>query len=977
MRKISLHPSAQLAWAIANTEACLSVSAHIEPLHLFLAILKIVDEIFYEAAEKLNLSVDTVSQLTKMAAEGRRLIGMPTEEITRLRRSIQKALQPEATERPLRMLHRSPRCRDLFSQGARLAVEDQASALTFLHLLNATLLDPPPDIAKYLPAREAQKPALAWETRINEFVQRFKLTRITLVLTDMVDSMAIKRRYGDLESAKIFRAHDHLIREDLARVQEAREIKTIGDSFLLAFGSEEAAVRFALVVQFRLRNDRQLSRIPLKLRMGIYAGEILSKVIKDSRLSDPIFGITIDTTSRIASLATGDQVLTDRKVYEKTSAAIASNPLPGLQPVEWRCHGSYQLKGLESPVEIYEVGEIGKAAFVKPKASEKAAPAAAGPVAERTHPATPYLNRFSRDLTALAREGRLATVVGRSKEIKMLARYLQRTSKRNVIVIGDAGVGKTALVEGLAQQIVSKSAPDFLRALRIVQLTVADLIAGAKYRGDMEARIQRILQEAMADPYLVLFLDEIHLVMKSGGGEAPMDIANILKPALVGEDFRCIGATTTEEFERYIKNDTAFMRRFQVLRVGEPSQEHTLLICHEWARRIERIQEVIIEDVAIEAAVTLSARLIRERSLPDKAIDLLENAAAFVKVSSLTFRNRVPTKEPPRIGRQEIEVVLEEQYGISASASGALDTAKVESVLRAELVGQDEAITALVEALAALGTKKDDAPRPLGVFMFTGPTGIGKTFVAECIGRALFGADGRALGRFNMSEYKERHELARLIGAPPGFVGHEQQGAIFRFVETNPQGLILLDEMEKAHPEIQDYFLQIFDKGEATDSRGRTAHFRRHLFVMTCNVVAVGNTKPKIGFHAGEEKLPADQSKAVDVQLSQHFRREFLARVDRIIAFHSLTADDYRILLDRRLVAFAEQVEQQHETRLEITDAAKQPLCALCADQEEGARGFIRLFERIFVAALFDHIKTGPKQGVIRVGWGESRPVFS
>lgn len=778
MKRIEIHRSVQLAWAIANAEACLSGSLRIEPVHFLLAILKIIDDAFQQEAEELALPPEAIHVIASMGARCRAITGLSDDKITAARRGLHKVLFESGEPGQMRMLHRSEESRDLFQEAARRAIEAGSDELTLVHLLEAIMDSLPRDASPFFE----------------------------------------KRQVASLEKPT-----------------------------------------------------------PPSVKFWGAARELAQEPRSKSR-----------TTK------------------------------------------------------------------------------------------TPTLDAMGRDLTALAREGRLTPVVGRKAEITAIARYLQRTSKRNVILIGEAGVGKTAVVEGLAQRLVSESAPEFLHDLRIVQIGVADLVAGAKYRGDMEKRLQRIIAEATADPDLVLFFDEIHLVIKAGsGGDAPMDVANILKPALARDDFRCIGATTTEEFERHIKSDAAFMRRFQVLRVGEPSEEEALQICIEWARRIERIQQVVFDDEAITTSVALSARLIRGRSLPDKAIDLLENAAVFVKVSSLTFCTTVPTKEPPRIRRQQIEAVLEEQYGISVSASRALDTAKVASVLRAELVGQDEAITALVEALAALGTKKDDAPRPLGVFMFTGPTGVGKTFAAERIGRALFGADGRALGRFNMNEYKERHELARLIGAPPGFVGHEQQGAFFRFAEANPQGLILLDEMEKAHPEIQDYFLQIFDKGEATDSRGRAAHFRRHLFVMTCNVVAAGNTRPKIGFHAGEEKLPADQSKAVDVQLSQHFRREFLARVDRIVVFHSLTADDHRILLDRRLVALVEQVERQHETRLEITEAAKQHLCALCADQDEGARGFIRLLERIFVAALFDHIKTGPKQGVIRVGWAGSRPVFS
>jgi ATP-dependent Clp protease ATP-binding subunit ClpA len=564
-------------------------------------------------------------------------------------------------------------------------------------------------------------------------------------------------------------------------------------------------------------------------------------------------------------------------------------------------------------------------------------------------------------------------VIGRAHEKKMLARYLQRTSKRNVIIVGDAGVGKTAVVEGLAQRLVAADAPDFLRSLRIVQVNVADIIAGARYRGEMEERVQQIVEEVTSDPNLVLFLDEIHLVMKAGTGDgAPMDIANILKPALARDDFRCIGATTTEEFERYIKSDAAFLRRFQLLRVPEPSVEEALDICRGWARRIEQLQDVEIDDDAVAAAVTLSAQLIRGRALPDKAIDLLENAAAFVKVTSLSFNVAQMTKERPRVGRAEIEAVLEEQYGIAVRRADVLDLGRIERVLRAELIGQDEAIRAILESLGAARAREGARAAPLGVLLFVGPTGTGKTFAAECLARALFD-DGRgAFIRFNLSEFKERHELARLAGAPPGFIGHDQPGALFRFVEAHPQGLILLDEVEKAHPEIQDYFLQIFDKGEALDSRGRRADFRRHLFVMTSNLIGGGEAeRPRIGFDR-HEGAPQRQTAAPDDALRQYFRAEFLARIDRIVAFRTLARPDYETIFDQRIAALAAELEREG-VRLECATEVRNGVCQLYERPEEGVRGFLRLFERALVVPLREYLRANPDQKTVHVEWSNNR----
>ncbi|MCL4523608.1 MAG: AAA family ATPase [Acidobacteria bacterium] len=980
LRRQETHPSILVTWALANAEACLAGSSQIEPIHFFSAVLQILDDAYHQAAERVGLSTEQIRELSLLATEGREIIGIPQDEITRLRRSLQKTRQAAAGPEVMRTLHRSTTARALFDLAVGYAMEEKTRAFTMLHLLRALLLFPSPDLAGVVPRREQTKPALTWETRITRFVDQFELARITIVMSDIESSTLLKSHIGDLESAKLFRTHDTLFREELAKIPEAKEIKSMGDGFLLAFRSETDAVQFALRMQAQLRSHTHLSQHGIKVRFGIHGGEILSRVVPGSNLSDPIFGITIDTTSRILTLAAGDQILTDRHVHDVVAAQLEARPIAGLKPIAWRAHGKYYLKGLEIPVDIYEVGEEGIAPFKEPKSSEKASQVApetdkVRPVAPRPamQRATPGIDLFGRDLTALARDARLAPVVGRNKEVKNLARFLQRTTKRNVIVIGEAGVGKTAIVEGLAQRIVAENAPQFLRELRIVQLNVADLVAGAKHRGDMEERIQGILREATSDPNLVLFFDEIHLMLSAGtGGGGALDLANILKPALARDDFRCIGATTTEEFERYVKSDAAFMRRFQVLRVPEPTPAEALEICRKWARRIEEIQGVAFEEDALQAAVTLSSQLIRGRALPDKAIDLLENTAAFVKVSSISLHAAVPTKEAPRIRQAHIENVLEEHYGISASAAKVLDVSAVQREWDEQIVGQAEAGKAIVETLAS-SARKDDAARPLGIFLFTGPTGVGKTFAAECLARTLFGASADALGRFNMSEFKERHELGRLIGAPPGFLGHEQPGALFRYAESHPQGLILLDEMEKAHPEIQDYFLQIFDKGEAMDSRGRRADFRRYLFVMTCNLIVAPGDKSRIGFHAGDEQQRLDASKATAAKLLSHFRPEFLARIDRVIFFRALEESDFRILLDRRIASVTLEIAERHHTRLEVSDTARERIAALGAGRAEGIRGFEKIVEDFLISDVMNFCKSGPKKAVLRVEWMDDK----
>jgi len=590
---------------------------------------------------------------------------------------------------------------------------------------------------------------------------------------------------------------------------------------------------------------------------------------------------------------------------------------------------------------------------------------------------TPFLDELGRDLTSLARSGRLPPVVGRKKEITTLARYLLRTTKRNVLIIGEAGVGKTAIVEGFVQKIATGQVPEYLQALRVMQINISDLVAGTQHRGDMESRLKHVIQETTGDSNVVLFLDEIHLIVKAGtGGGAPMDIAAILKPALSRDDFRCIGATTVDEFERHIKGDVALMRRFQILKVPEPTKDEALQMCTAWAQRVERLQEVVFAEETVPAAIELSMEFIRGRSLPDKAIDLLENAAVLVKVSSLSDRAAPMLKTLPTIKREHIVAIIEEQYGVTVNKSEFLAAEEIKTVLQKEIIGQDLVIEALTQEVIAIGTKTEAVEGPVGVFLFTGPTGTGKTYTAECLGKAIFGDDRNAVIRFNMNEYKERHEIARLIGAPPGFVGHDQLGAFFKYAEGNHQGLIILDEMEKAHPEIQDYFLQIFDKGEAQDSRGRKVDLRPYIFIMTCNLVT-GPARTRIGFGVPDDAQTAERKSSSHEVLSKHFRNEFLARIRRIIEFQKFGREGYLALLQRRIFGLVEKQKREHSVSFQMTDTAKSQFADICIDQTDGCRGFKRLFDRLISIPVMAYVNDHSRSlAVTLTEFVDGQPIF-
>lgn len=560
------------------------------------------------------------------------------------------------------------------------------------------------------------------------------------------------------------------------------------------------------------------------------------------------------------------------------------------------------------------------------------------------------LSSLGINLSDQARRNKLPPVIGREAQMTAIARVLSRTSKRNVILVGEAGVGKTAVVEGLAQKFVSQNAPDELRRLKIVQINISDLTAGTHYRGDMEARLRRIIEEACADPDLILFIDEIHLAIGTGAtGDSAMDIANILKPALARDDFRCIGATTHEEYERNIKKDPAFKRRFQVVTVPEPTLEEAVEICSGWIRRIEAVQDVRFVAEAAETAVRLSSEYLRDRFLPDKAIDLLENSAAYLKVSSLDFQNNPVKAEKLVVTPETIKTVLQEQYGVVLQPLEAISPEGVFQSLQDKIFGQEKAIEQVAEIIPSLQLRKRrEANHPLGVLLFTGPTGVGKTFTAQCVSKILFPNHPDAFVRFGMNEYKERYDLARLIGAAPGLIGHDQSGVIFRFVETHPQGVILLDEFEKAHPEIQDFFLQIFDCGEARDSRGRLANFRGHLFVLTTNLLS-----------DPQGHVEADNKH--DRTVTDYFRPEFMGRVDKVIEFSNLTTENYLALFEHEIENMITSDMAPDGFQIDINERDKLNIVLELSGRPDGVRGFLRRFEQQIASPIITSLQSDPQ----------------
>ncbi len=509
--------------------------------------------------------------------------------------------------------------------------------------------------------------------------------------------------------------------------------------------------------------------------------------------------------------------------------------------------------------------------------------AAADPKAQNEVVNTPFLDEYARDLTKEAREGKLDPVIGRTEEIRRVIQILSRRNKNNPVLIGEPGVGKTAIVEGLAQSITEGRVPPNLRNIRVLSIDLSNIVAGTKYRGEFEERLRQVIEE-LRSARVVAFIDELHTLVGAGGAEGTLDAANILKPPLSRGEVQVIGATTTGEYHRYIEKDAALERRFQPVIVLEPSPEETLEIMHGLRERYETHHGVLIPNQILEIAVRYGERSLPGRNFPDKAIDLIDEAAARTRLyKSLGFPILEDDDGTPVVSREDIEAVVNSWGGIYVDDQDDEKLASIETELRKLVVGQDGAIHSLGSALRRARVGLGGRTRVSASFLFVGPSGVGKTFLAKQLATELFGSE-RSLVRLDMSEYQEPHAISKLIGAPPGYVGHEQGGRLTEAVRRQPFSVVLLDEIEKAHPDIYNAFLQVMDDGRMTDGLGRTVDFRRVILIMTSNTGF--NKAAQVGFQ--------DVSRDVQGPLKNIFTPEFLDRLDEVIAFE--TFDEHGIL---------------------------------------------------------------------------------
>ena len=631
------------------------------------------------------------------------------------------------------------------------------------------------------------------------------------------------------------------------------------------------------------------------------------------------------------------------------------------------------------------------------------------------------LTDFGTDLNESAKQGKIDPVIGRDTEIQRVIQILSRRTKNNPVLIGEPGVGKTAIAEGLAQRIVNGSVPEILRNKRIISLSISSMLAGAKYRGEFEERLKKAIDEVQQHDDMIIFIDEIHTLVGAGATEGAMDAANILKPVLARGEFQVIGATTLDEYKKHIEKDAALERRFQPVQVGEPNEEDALEILRGLRDRYEAFHKAKITDEALKAAVTLSSRYITDRFLPDKAIDVVDEAASKVRmkvfsaapdvkaledrlntvkkekeaaVTSQDFEKAAKLRDEEQVLVKEIDdkksvakeesdqklIVTEDDIAAVVAQWTGIPVAKIaeeesetllhlEDELHKRVIGQDDAVTAVAKAVRRARAGLKDPKRPIGSFLFLGPTGVGKTELARALASSLFG-DESAMIRLDMSEYMEKHTVSRLVGAPPGYVGYEEGGQLTDAVRRKPYSVILLDEVEKAHADFFNILLQVLDDGRLTDSQGRTVDFRNTVIIMTSNLgaKALHKNSTELGFlapkkaesHTNDSKTKdfKEAKKSVLDAVKRHFRPEFLNRIDEMIVFHPLTEEDLTKIVTILMSDVIKRLGER-DLHLEITPEAMKLLVREGSDFTMGARPLKRAIQRLIEDPVSDLILKG------------------
>ena len=655
-------------------------------------------------------------------------------------------------------------------------------------------------------------------------------------------------------------------------------------------------------------------------------------------------------------------------------------------------------------------------------------------VKNRKGSTTPALDQYGKDLTAMAEEGKMDPVVGREKEISRLIQILSRRTKNNPCLVGEPGVGKTAIVEGLAQQIAAGNVPDTVRDKRVIVLDLSGMVAGSKYRGEFEERIRNVIHEVTANQGILLFIDELHTIIGAGGAEGALDASNILKPSLSRGEIQLIGATTLEEYRKYIEKDAALERRFQPVTVNEPTEQEAVDILRGLRPYYEKHHGVKIEDEALEAAVKMSVRYINDRFLPDKAIDIIDEASSKVQLSYIPSTSEIETldkeleellqeketaiKNADLIKAKEIQerqrelekrqeklivqldkkikkkIKLVDEKAVAdivsdwtkipvqrLTESETKRLAQLEKELHKRVIGQEESVKAVAQAVKRGRVGLKDPARPIGSFLFLGPTGVGKTELSKALAETVFGSE-QAMIRVDMSEYMEKHSVSKLIGSPPGYVGYDEGGQLSEKVRRNPYSVILFDEIEKAHPDVFNILLQVLDDGHITDAHGRKVDFKQTIIIMTSNAGAQAIIEPKrLGFISeNDEKRDYERMKSgVMEEVRRLFKPEFLNRIDEIMVFHALNKEHIKKIVTLLLKNLEKRCEEQLEIQLKVTNSTKEHLAEAGFDSKYGARPLRRAIQNKIEDVMANEILEGKiKRGdIVTVQYTKGKIRFS
>ena len=913
MKKISSDTT--LAWQIAVWEAGIAKHQYIEKEHILIGICSLEKVLMHGGRIKLDSQTRQALQVEYKAIED--VLHEYKIDSTHLRRKVRDKLEEGNYQHTEQVIHRSEACKEVFKRAEEFAVS--AGDISCIHLLAAILKEPGDIISSVL--EETDIKLLDLREQVFACAKKWKPTQ-------PVDNYLDKHKI-DLDDA--YNLPDTLS-------QEANQILTLAQQEserLMHFylGAEHIFIALTKVENGLTQAVlKHVNLDPNQLRDKIH--EILVRG-DGNRYWDGLF-----ITPRCRTILKSAEEEALRRESQVEEQDLLLSILKEEESIPVRVLRTMNDDSIQVMIKLIEQGEV--------ETGEKKIPFIEQ---QPVTPATSLLEKYGSDLTQLAKEGKYNKIIERRDEILDLIQTLTRETKNNAILIGEAGVGKTAIVKGLAIRIASGNLTPELIGKRVIELDMALLTAGTKYRGEFEERLTGIIKEA-SNPDIILFIDEIHTLVGAGAAEGSMDASNILKPALAGEEIKCIGATTVTEYRKYIEKDPALERRFRPIMVEEPSIEAAKKILEGLREKLEQHPHVKITDGAIKAAVELSARYLLDRRLPDKAIDLLDSAYSKKKVPVLSMHGKMPEAESIEVNAEDIAEVLSQWTGLPVKKLSEEEQDKLihmEKFLQERVVGQDEAIEKVSRRIrmARAGLLSHD--RPIGVFLFLGPSGVGKTELTKTLSVFLFDSEKQMI-RLDMSEYMEKHSISRLIGAPPGYIGHEEEGQLTGALRIKPYSVVLLDEVEKAHPEVFDLFLQVFDEGRLTDSKGRTVDAKNAIFIMTSNIGSeVYFRGPKID--------KENQTEEILKKVKSVLRPEFFNRIDEIIIFNSLSLENINKIAQIMLENFNSHLKESGIS-FHFNQNVTEFICEYC-DPAYGARQLEREIEKMVMHPLSDKILRG------------------